>query len=306
MALAFLFPGQASQFVGMGRDLYEAFEAARRVFDLADGILDMDLKAACFEGPEEALKQTAVTQVAVFVHSVAALEVLKGKGIIPDCAAGHSVGELAALVCAGVLTIEDGIRLVRIRGKAMQQAGDARPGTMAAILGLDDEEVVDACEASRGAGIVTAANFNCPGQVVISGEPAGVARAIEEAGARGAKRAIELPVSGAFHSELMRPAVEVLAGALEGMAFSPGKIPVAPNVTAEPTQHPDLLKSLLIEQIVSPVKWKLSMQNLIAGGVDRALEVGPGDVLKGLMRRIDRSAKVEPAGTAAQIDEMAG
>ncbi len=304
MPLAFLFPGQASQFVGMGRDLSCASRVAQEVFDLADEFFEAGLKSFCFNGPEESLKQTAVTQPAVFTHSVAALEMLREKGIHPDFVAGHSVGELAALIAAGVISLKDGLRIVGVRGRAMQAAGKRRPGTMAAILGLDDAEVDTLCKAVQTEGTVIPANFNCPGQVVISGERAAVLRAIEEAPKRGAKHAVELPVSGAFHSQLMQPAVDALADVLKDIVFSPAQIPVVPNVTAEPTRDSDLLKRLLIQQVVSPVRWADSMMALVSKGVDRAVEVGPGNTLRGLMRRIDRKVSVSNTGTLEEVEGL--
>ena len=306
MPLAFLFPGQASQFVGMGQDLYAASEAARDVFDLADEILGIELKSLCFRGPEVSLKQTSVTQPAVFTHSLAALGMLERKGIRPDFVSGHSVGEIGALVASGVISLEDGLRVVGARGKAMQAAGEIRPGKMAAVFGLSDEEIGELCESVRDAGVVSPANFNCPGQVVVSGDRAGIDRILEEAPARGAKRCIELPVSCAFHSALMAPAVEPLSSVLETIPFSPARVPVVPNVTAEPTQDPDHLKRLLLEQVVSPVKWADCIKRLISEGMDRAIEVGPGNVLRGLMRRSDRRLSVSGAGTLDEIEEATG
>ena len=304
MAVAFLFPGQASQYVGMGQDLCEASEHAREVFGLADKVTAEEIKTTCFNGPEDRLKQTEITQPAVFAHSVAAFRMLDEAGLKPDFVAGHSVGELACLVAAGVVTPEDGMKLVTARSRAMKAAGAQNPGTMAAILGLDDDVVIDICDAISGT--VTAANFNCPGQVVISGRPENVRAAIKEAEARGAKRAVELPVSGAFHSELMAPVVEILTQALEEIPFAEPVVPLVPNVTGEPTQDPAVLKDLLAKQVVSPVLWTASMQQLASAGVDRAVEVGPGNTLKSLMRRIDKSVAVSGAGTVSEISELIG
>lgn len=305
MSIAFLFPGQASQFVGMGKDLYDASPVARKVFDLADRTLDIRIKSFCFCGPEESLRQTAITQPAVFTHSVAALQMLREAGVEPDVVAGHSVGELAALVAAGVVEIEDGMRLVSVRAQAMSAAGKQRTGGMAAIIGLDDDQVAEACRKAADAGLVKPANYNCPGQTVISGEERAVRRAVEVATEMGAKRALELPVSGAFHSDLMKPAVEALSAALDDIPFSEPKVPVVPNVTAEPTTDPDALKRLLIEQVVSPVRWTESVARMVADGADRAYEVGPGSTLKGLVRRIDRALAVTSAGTVEDFEKVA-
>jgi [acyl-carrier-protein] S-malonyltransferase len=305
MSTAFLFPGQASQYVGMGKDLYDASPTAKRVFDLADSVLDIRIKSFCFCGPEESLRQTAITQPAVFTHSMASLEMLKDRGIGPDIVAGHSVGELAALVASGCLELEDGLRLVSVRGQAMSAAGKTRQGSMAAIIGLEDDEVRAVCEEACSSGLVTPANFNCPGQTVISGEERGVRRATEIAKEKGAKRALELPVSGAFHSDLMKPAVATLQAALEGITFSEPKVPVVPNVTATPTTDPEELKRLLVEQVVSPVRWMESVISIRSAGADRAIEVGPGNTLKGLVRRIDKELGVESAGKIEDFEKDA-
>ncbi len=288
----------------MGYDLYRTAPEAHKIFDLADDLLDIDIKSFCFNGPAESLKQTAVTQPAIFAHSIAALEILKTRGLHPDLVAGHSVGELAALVAAGVMRVEDGFRVVSVRGHAMQVAGKIRPGTMAAVLGLNDDVMVRLCNDLSSSGHVTTANFNCPGQVVLSGEENAVEEALEKVKALGAKRAVLLPVGGAFHSALMQPALTALTDILDDVPFVRAQIPVIPNVTAEPTRDPDLLKDLLIEQVISPVRWTESMQRLIAEGMTEALEVGPGNVLKGLMRRIDRNISVREAGTLEAIEQL--
>jgi len=288
----------------MGSDLYESSTLAREVFDLAEEISGAGLKTACFEGPDEALKQTIVTQPAVFAHSVASFLIVKEMGIAPEFVAGHSVGELAALVASGVLSIEDGLRLVSVRASAMHEAGQQRRGTMAAILGLDPDAVSLSCEAGRKAGVVVPANYNCPGQIVISGDVEAVQKAMQAAREIGAKRAIELQVSGAFHSELMKPAQAALADAIEDIVFSAPDVPVVPNVTAEPCLDPVELKSLLIDQIISPVKWSDSMTKLAGMGMQRAFEVGPGNTLKTLMRRIDKTINVSSAGTLADLEDL--
>jgi len=239
---AFLFPGQASQQVGMGRDLWERYPEAKALFEEADAALGFSLSALCFDGPEEELRQTAVTQPAVFVHSVAAWKLLAALGAEPACTAGHSLGEYSALVAAGALEFAEGLRLVKRRGELMQQAGAERPGTMAAIIGLDDAQVIDLCAQAAEAGIVVPANFNAPGQLVVSGEEAGVARLGELASQAGAKRVIPLAVSGAFHSPLMEPAARLMEGLLRQAALAAPRVPVISNVAARPVEDPEELR----------------------------------------------------------------
>jgi [acyl-carrier-protein] S-malonyltransferase len=302
MRLALLFPGQASQFVGMGRALYDACEAARRLYDRANERLDFDLRRVSFEGPEDALRQTAVTQPAVFVHSAAAFEALRERGISPSVVAGHSVGEVAALYAAGVFGFEEGLSLVAARGRAMEEAGKARPGAMAAIIGLSEEQVAALCAETPGE--VAPANFNSPEQVVISGEVEAVRSATKLAEARGARRVVELAVSGAFHTALMAPAVEALRPVLERTPFAPARTPVVCNVTAGPETDPGTLKALFLKQLTSPVLWAKSIQRIAGDGVREMAEVGPGSVLKGLVRRIDREARVTCVGDPAGVEEL--
>ncbi|MEX2402417.1 MAG: ACP S-malonyltransferase [Rhodothermales bacterium] len=290
---AFLFPGQGSQYVGMARDLYERFDGARRVIDEADRVLDVPLSAIMFgtaedrPDAEEALKQTDVTQPALYVHSMAVMAVLRRRAPRPSMVAGHSLGEYSALAAAGALSFEDGLRLVRRRGQLMAGAGDARPGTMAAVLGMDDDEVVQVCaEATKGTvSVVEAANFNAPGQVVISGDVDAVERAMSAAGDRGARRVVPLPVSGAFHSPLMDYAREGLQEALEKVEIQRPECPVYLNVTGEPSRDPDEIRRRLVDQLTAPVRWSHSLRAMQEAGAGRFVEVGAGRVLSGLVRR---------------------
>ena len=300
--VAFLFPGQGSQYVGMGQDLYGADPAVRDLFDEAETLLEFPLKQICFEGPEEVLKQTRYTQPAIFVHSLAIDLLLRRQGIAPDAAAGHSLGEYSALVSAGAIAFADGVRLVKIRGELMQRAGDLRPGTMAAILGLSPEQIESVCAAAAGEETVQPANFNCPGQIVISGSVPAVHRAMELAKESGAKIVKELVVSGAFHSPLMGEALHGLKEALATVDVRPAAVPVYSNVKAQPVTGPEEIRALLQQQLMAPVRWEEILRNMIAAGHDDFYEVGPGRVLQGLLKRTDRQAACRAVGT---VDDLA-
>jgi len=288
--IAFLFPGQGSQYVGMGKDLFEQSARAREIFERADAVLGFKLSSICFEGPDEELRQTKNTQPAIFLHS-AVLSMLH-RGEPPAMAAGHSLGEYSALVYAGALTFEDGLKLVRLRGELMQRAGIEQPGTMAAIVGLEPALVDEICRDASETGIVQAANFNSPGQIVISGSVAGVKRAMAFSKERGARMVKELPVSGAFHSPLMESARMGLKEALEATTVWEASIPVYANVTAKPVQKPEEIRQLLYQQLTSPVRWEEIIANMVADGSRSFVEVGPGKVLQGLVKRISPDVEV--------------
>lgn len=286
---AFVFPGQGSQFVGMGKDLYENHALAKELFDKADDILGFKITDIMFVGTDEQLKQTNVTQPAVFLHSVISALCL-GDAFKPDMVAGHSLGEFSALVASGALSFEDGLKLVAARANAMQKACEKNPGTMAAIIALPDETIEEVCaEVSKGGKVVVAANYNCPGQLVISGDKEAIAEACEKLKAAGAKRALPLMVGGAFHSPLMQPAKDELQEAIEKTSFSAPSCPVYQNVDAKPHTNPDEIKANLIAQLTSPVRWTKSVQQMIADGADEFVECGPGKALRGMIGRIDRS-----------------
>ena len=286
---AFVFPGQGSQFVGMGKALYEKHPIAKQHFDLANKILGFDITEIMFNGTDEELKQTKVTQPAVFLHSVISALCL-GQDFNPEMAAGHSLGELSALTATRCLSFEDGLKLVAARAIAMQKACEAAPGTMAAVIGLPDEKIEEICtEVSTDGNIVVAANYNCPGQLVISGNVDAINAACEKLKAAGAKRALPLKVGGAFHSPLMQPAKEELEKAIKATTFSEPKCPVYQNVDAQPHTDPAEIQANLIAQLTSSVRWTASVQNMIKAGADDFTECGPGKALQGMIGRIDKT-----------------
>jgi [acyl-carrier-protein] S-malonyltransferase len=289
---AAVFPGQGAQFVGMGKDLYEQSALAKSYFEKANDILGFRITDVMFEGDADALKRTEVTQPAIFIHSVVEA-LLEGDSFNPSMVAGHSLGEFSALVAAGVLTFEDGLKLVAQRAQAMQEACGLQRGTMAAVLGLEDAAVEEVCNSIEG--VVVAANYNCPGQLVISGAYEAVEHACEKMKEAGAKRALILPVGGAFHSPLMAPAKEALASAIEATTFSSPKCPIYQNVSATAVTDSEILKAQLIAQLTAPVKWTQSVQKMIEDGATSFTEYGPGKVLQGLIKKIDRSAEVASA-----------
>ena len=286
---AYVFPGQGAQFVGMGKDLYENNAEARELFEKANEILGFRITDLMFSGTEEDLKQTKVTQPAIFLHSVLLAKSL-GDEFQPDMTAGHSLGEFSALVAAGALSFEEGLKLVAKRARAMQKACEARPSTMAAVLALPDEKVEELC--AQVDDVVAPANYNCPGQVVISGTMEGIDAACEKMLAAGAKRALKLKVGGAFHSPLMQPAQEELAEAIEAAEFKTPRCPVYQNVDGKAHTDPKEIKENLIKQLTAPVRWTQDVQAMIADGATEVVELGPGKVLQGLVSKIDRSMAV--------------
>jgi [acyl-carrier-protein] S-malonyltransferase len=285
---AFVFPGQGAQFSGMGKELYDAYPEARTMMQRANEVLGFNLTEVMFEGTDEALRQTRVTQPAIFLHSIVAARLMTT--LRPDMVAGHSLGEFSALVAAEALHWEDGLRLVSQRAMAMQEACELQPGTMAAVLALADDKVAEVCDSIED--VVVAANFNCPGQVVISGSLSGVDAACKALKEAGAKRALKLPVGGAFHSPLMQPAAERLQAAIMATTFHAPKCPVYQNVSAKAEMDKDTIQRQVLEQLTSPVRWTQSVQQMIADGATTFYEFGPGDVLKGLIRKINAEVEV--------------
>ena len=289
---AYVFPGQGAQFPGMGKDLYENSELAKDLFEQANSILGFRITDIMFEGEKEELTQTKVTQPAIFLHSVILAKVL-GEDFNADMVAGHSLGEFSALVAADYMTFEDGLKLVYKRAMAMQKACEQNPSTMAAILGLEDSVVEEICNGIDG--VVVPANYNCPGQLVISGSVEAIDEACEKLTEAGARRALKLPVGGAFHSPLMEPAQVELANAIEETPFKEGNCPVYQNVTAKAESDPNTIKSNLIKQLTASVKWTQTMQQMQSDGLSKVIEVGPGKVLQGLFKKMDRALETESA-----------
>lgn len=291
---AYVFPGQGAQFVGMGKDLYENSPLAKEMFEKANQILGFRITDLMFAGTDEDLKQTKVTQPAIFLHSVILSKVL-GNNFNPEMVAGHSLGEFSALVAAGALSFEDGLKLVFARAMAMQKACEKEPSTMAAVLGLEDEKVEEICNSIDE--VVVAANYNCPGQLVISGSIKGIDIACQKLTEAGAKRALKLAVGGAFHSPLMEPARQELEAAINSTPFNKPACPIYQNVDAKPTSDPAVIKKNLIAQLTAPVRWTQTAKNMIADGATSFVELGPGNVLQGLIKKVDRNVAAESKQT---------
>jgi len=302
MNKAFICPGQASQYVGMGSDLYEKYDLAKRYFEQANEILETDLMSICFNGPEEELKKTFLTQPAIFVHSSIVAALLKEKGIYPVAVAGHSLGEYSALVAADALDFQSGLKLVKERSRLMHEAGQNNPGTMGAIIGLLPDQVNEICSSLKNVGVVQPANYNSPGQIAISGDKETVIKALDAAKEMGSRKAMELVVSGAFHSPLMLDAQNGLAEALNSASIKNTIVPLYTNVTGKPETNGNTIKQLLLKQLTSPVLWQDIIAQMVNDNHRDFIEVGPGKVLKGLLKRIDRDSSCDLCGTVEQIE----
>lgn len=290
--------------MGMGQDLYDQLPASKALYEKANEILEFDIASISFHGPEEKLKQTQYTQPALFVHSLVLAAQLEAKGVRAEAAAGHSLGEFSALTYSKGFTFEDGLSIVKERGRLMQSAGDNWPGSMAAIIGLDAETIMSICVDAQEIGVVQPANYNSPQQIVISGSKEGVVRAMELAKEKKAKRVMELPVSGAFHSPLMASAVESFGEKLEATEINEVQIPVYANVTANPVTSVEEIRNLLHHQLTHPVRWVETIENMIQAGVTTFIEVGAGKVLSGLVKRIDRNVSIQQCGTFADLEQF--
>ncbi|CAM3140120.1 ACP S-malonyltransferase [Paenibacillus lupini] len=304
--IAFVFPGQGAQAVGMGKDVYEAFESSRAIFNQADEALGFKISEIIFDGPDDQLKQTANTQPALLTVSVALLQALEGRGLKPDFVAGHSLGEYSALVAAGVLSFADAVRTVRARGEFMEQAVPGGQGAMAAVLGAERGVLAELCaKITEEGNTVELANVNCPGQIVVSGSAAGVQAVVERGKEEaGAKRVIPLEVSGPFHSSLMKPAADKLSGVLSEVSMNDAIVPVVANVTAAPVTEAASIRNLLVEQVYSPVLWEDSVRYLVEQGVDTFVEIGSGTVLAGLIKKIDKNLRVISVNSLAALEAL--
>jgi [acyl-carrier-protein] S-malonyltransferase len=302
--VAFIYPGQGSQAVGMGKDIFQTYPMAKGMYSRADEILGFEVSRISFEGPEEKLKETQYTQPALYVHSLIVDALIREKGLKPDAVAGHSLGELSALASAGVYDFETGLRIVRMRGQLMQNAGHPSSGIMAAIIGLEPESVIQICKEAGSLGLVQPANFNSPGQIVISGTRRGVERAMNLAKDRGARRIIELQVSGAFHTTLMEKPATAMREFLKDIPFQVPVVPVWANVTAARTDDPGEIKELLFRQLTHSVRWIECIENMVHDGVTRFIEVGPGKVLAGLVKRIFHDVEITSVGSVSDIESI--